>query len=152
MPSPGKRRPLVSVHWQHYGDRPEHMTALYQVLTGRPPSGAWDEVKAADTSILATFSDDFRSALASLRDTDQDVLVTLDEVAARWLEAAPWPSDQRVEGLGRNRLSGMIGLANKAIEKQSPLYCWFGPAVPEYVIVSGQGLDEYETYRRNRRR
>jgi hypothetical protein len=125
---------------------------LYRVLTGRPPSGAWDEVKAAETSILATFCDDFRSALASLRDTQQDVLVTLDEVAARWLEAAPWPSDQRVEGLGRNRLSSMIGLANKAIEKQSPLYCWFGPAVPEYMIVSGQALDEYETYRRNRRR
>lgn len=152
VPSPGKRRRLVSVHWQHYGDRAEHMIALYQVLTGRPASGAWDEVKAADAAMLATFSNAFRSALASLGDRNQDVLVALDEVAARWLEAAPWPSDQRVEGLSRNRLPGMVGVANKAIEKQSPLYCWCGPAVPEYVIVSGQGLEEYETYRRNRRK
>src|SRR5262249_38865004 len=115
-------------------------------------SGVWAEVKAAGTSILATFSDDFRSAIARRSGGGQGVLVTFGEGAARWVGAGPWPSGPRGEGVSRKTLAGVVGLANKAIEKQSLLYCWFGPAVLEYVIVSGQGLDEYETYGRNCRR
>jgi hypothetical protein len=45
VPAPGKRQPLVPVHRQEHGDQPEHLTALYQLLTDQPEAGAWAEVK-----------------------------------------------------------------------------------------------------------
>jgi hypothetical protein len=130
VPAPGKRRPLLSVHRQHYGDRPEHLTALYQVLTDRPEAGAWAEVRRTGEAMLATFSGDYCSALANLRMGPQNLPEKLTEFAIRWIEVTNWPSSQLPERLSYDRLVNMVGRASKALEKQTPLYCWFGPSQP----------------------
>jgi hypothetical protein len=129
VPEPGKQQSLVSVHRQQHGDRPEHLTALYQVLTDQPEAGAWAEVKRTGEAVLATFSSDYRSALASLRSGQQDPPGKLTEYAIRWVEATNWPSSLPAR-LSRNRLERMAGWATRATERQTPLYCWFGPAQP----------------------
>jgi len=86
VPAPGKRQRLVSVHRQQHGDRPEHLTALYQVLTDRPEAEAWADVKRTGEATLARFSDDYRAALASLRSGQQDPPGKLTEFAIRWME------------------------------------------------------------------
>jgi hypothetical protein len=79
--------------------------------------------------MLATFSDDYRSALASLRNGQQDPPGKLTEFAIRWIETTHWPSSLP-ERLIFNRLTRMVERANKAAARQTPLYCWFGPAQP----------------------
>lgn len=128
VPAPGKRQPLVSVRRQQHGDRPEHLTALYQILTGRPEAEAWAEIKRTGDAMLATFSDGYRSALVGLRSGQQDPPGTLTEFAIRWMEVN-WPSSLPAR-LSRNRLQRMAGSATRAAEKQTPLYCWFGPSQP----------------------
>jgi hypothetical protein len=38
----------------------------------------------------------------------------------------------------------------KATEKDLTVFCWEGPAVPEYVIAHGVGPESYEAYRKAR--
>ena len=130
MPAPGKQQPLVTVHRQQHGDQPEHLTALYQLLTDQPEAGAWADVKRTGETMLATFSDGYRSALASLRSGHQDPPGKLTEFAIRWMEVTHWPSSQLPEQLSYDRLQKMAGWASKAAEQKTPLYCWFGPSQP----------------------
>ena len=129
VPAPGKRQRLVSVHRQQHGDRPEHLTALYQVLTDRPEAEAWADVKRTGEATLARFSDDYRAALASLRSGQQDPPGKLTEFAIRRMEVTNWPSSLPAR-LSRNRLDRMAGSATRATERRTPLYCWFGPSQP----------------------
>jgi hypothetical protein len=119
----------VSVHRQQHGDRPGHLTVLYQLLTGRPEAEAWADVKRTGEATLATFSDRYRAALASLRSGQQHPPGTLTEFAIRWMEVTHWP-DSLPARLSRNRLDKMAGSATRAAERQTPLYCWVGPAQP----------------------
>lgn len=79
--------------------------------------------------MLATFSDGYRSALASLRSGHRDAPGKLTEFAIRWMEVTNWPNSLPAR-LSRNRLERMAGSATRAAEKQTPLCCWFGPAQP----------------------
>ena len=79
--------------------------------------------------MLATFSDDYRSALASLGSGQHDPPGKLTEFAIRWMETTNWPSSLPAR-LSRNRLARMVEWANRAAGKQTPLYCWFGPSQP----------------------
>lgn len=54
---------------------------------------------------------------------------------AAWLEAGSW---HRAQVSTSNRLIRMAW-ARTAQDKSQPLFCWYGPPVPQYVIMSGTG-------------
>lgn len=98
------------MHRQQHGDRPGHLTALYRLLTGRPEAEAWTDIQRTGEAMLATFSDGYCSALASLRNGQQDPPGKLTEFAIRWMEVTYWPSSLPAR-LSRNRLerNGQMG-------------------------------------------
>jgi hypothetical protein len=51
------------------------------------------------------------------------------------MKAAEW--HESMVG-AQNRLF-RLGKARVAREKAQPLFCWYGPRVPEYVVVAGRG-------------
>jgi hypothetical protein len=153
VPAPARKKPLVSVHRQ-WSDTPAQFCALFAVLGG-DPSRAWTELRRGHSSLLVKISDAFAHDLArmSMRALQADAEARLDEVksvAERWLRAADWPPDQLARGL-ESRLVPDMGWARLAAEKGQSLYCWFGPAVPEYVIGSGT-LDDLPAYMASKRK
>jgi hypothetical protein len=59
----------------------------------------------------------------------------LKELDDRWMAATRWPSTQKGT---RNKLA-RLGWARIAREKGQAVYCWYGPSVPEYVVVAASG-------------
>ncbi len=52
-----------------------------------------------------------------------------------WVEMRPW---HRTQVSLRNKLS-RTAYARRARTEGRSLYCWYGPPIPEYVIVQGSG-------------
>lgn len=157
VPLPTRKRPLVSVHRQFH-DTPEQFSALFGVLGGRP-SEAWTEIGKTRGAMLVKLSDHFVDVLADLSRRAIDVpegevadLSEIEEVAVRWRQATRWPKRQLAKGL-IDRLILDAAWSRVAREKSQDVYCWFGPAVPEYEIVSGtaETLESYLAEKRKRR-
>ncbi len=79
-------------------------------------------------------------ALGEQDDADGDPEMTrftrqLDAFDKAWLAAARWPRG----ATGTNHRLGRIRWAKAAHDREQPLYCWFGPAVPMYDAVGSHG-------------
>ena len=137
----GQRRPLKSPLMQDNGETPEQASALFTVLTGRPPSEALRLVTEDGESRLFICTDDFASAMADasramLASRDVDGFAEEQErLSAAWMNATTWP-DGYVSL--KNRLQRLAD-ARVAREKGLPLYFWFGPPVPMRSVVAGTG-------------
>ena len=150
VPLPGRKTSVVSVHQQEGPERPEQMEALYTVLTGEDRRGALIPVSERDGSRLFECSDSFVAAMADtnrllVRLVEEDrvgggpkgtaVATKLAELDAAWLAAGNWHSAM----VGTSNRLMRIGKARIAQEKGQPLFCWYGPPVPEYVVIHGSG-------------
>ena len=151
VPAAGRRRALCSPLMQHGSEQPHHTAALYTVLTGNHADEALTLVEQEGDGRLFVWSDDFVAALASknaelqaLADADDaqndEELTTftaaLDALDAQWLAAAHWPA--HFVGT-RNRLAPRLGRAAEAQQRHLPVWCWYGPAVPTFQVVNGEG-------------
>jgi hypothetical protein len=125
------------------------MAALYSVLTGQSADAVLESVEASREGRLFRCSDAFVDAMADanellvrLGDKDREradknltaFTAQMSAYDAAWMAAASWPASMVST---RNRLM-RLGKARIAREKLQPLFCWYGPRVPEYVVVSGQ--------------
>lgn len=128
------------------------MRALFVVLGG-PASRREDALELVATSgagSLYRCSDEFVALMRSANDEairlgdldkangDRDLthfMANHDSLAAAWLEAGSW---HRAQVSTSNRLLRMAW-ARTAQEKDQPLFCWYGPPVPQYMVVSGRG-------------
>jgi hypothetical protein len=152
VPLPGRKHSLRSVHQQQGPERPEQMRALFVVLGGaeRDRETALELIEQRDRGTLFRCSDRFLQLMAdenerqihlSAQDTaDGDPhssrsVRRQEELDAAWMATGQW---HRGQVSTRNRLV-RIAWARVAQEKGQALYCWYGPSVREYVIVSGQG-------------
>jgi hypothetical protein len=150
VPIAGRAKPLRSPLNQHGSELPHHTAALYTVLTGRDSAGALELIEQSGPGRLYVCSHEFVTAMAeanvhllALSDEDNAAGDTdLPRFAARhreldlaWLQATDWPSN--FAGTG-NRLT-RLGLAHEAVRKSWPLWVWYGPAVPQFVVVTGTG-------------
>jgi hypothetical protein len=155
-PRGGRLGPLASLLDQ-YPDSLEHIEALFGLLV--PHRDFWISVRLDEVASLRQCHPDVVTALADLSESvqraarvDADSAVSLmDAVAQRWFTAAEWPVSQQAGGLF-SRLVAFTWTARKARERGRGVYCWFGPYRSPYVIVSGHTMEEYETYRRAKRR
>ncbi|GAA2719288.1 hypothetical protein [Cellulomonas aerilata] len=59
----------------------------------------------------------------------------MDELDREWMRVARWP---RSVVTTKNRLARLTW-ARTARDRGDRLYCWHGPAVPQYIVVSGTG-------------
>ncbi len=75
--------------------------------------------------MLATFSDDYHSALASLRSGQQDPPGKLTEFAIRWMETTNWPSSLPAR-LSRNPVgeNGGMGQQGRREADSAVLLVW----------------------------
>ena len=146
----GRKHALVSVHQQEGPETPGQTAALYRVLTGRRDDDVLHAVEHRGQGSLYVCSPGFLNAMVDANDllcrlADDDRANRdrhLTSFAAQraawseaWMAAVDWPREM-VSTL--NRL-GRIGKARIAKEKGQELYCWYGLAVPEHVVVSGSG-------------
>jgi hypothetical protein len=150
VPLPGRKRPLRSPLNQHVGETRLLTAALYSALTGNPADEALERFSQAGDGVLSRCTDRFVDAMADankllLRLADEDeaggdrALTTFAKQQRAydraWMAAGAWPL--AVVGT-RNRLVRM-GSASLAREKGQPLYCWHGPSVPQFLLVTGHG-------------
>ncbi len=150
VPLPGHEGALRSPLTQHGGETPALTSALYTALTGEDSKNALVVMERAGKGLLSRCSPAFIGAMASasertlrLADEDDeagDVELTrfsaaMAEIDQAWMRAANWP--RSVVGT-QNRLV-RLGEARQAREKGQSLYCWHGPAVPQFTVVSGTG-------------
>jgi hypothetical protein len=150
VPVGGRKHALVSVHQQEGPERPGQMAALYSALTGGSPDTALLLMEENSGSRLYRCSDAFVDAMAEtnellvrLGDSDKaqgdpsfsSFEAKMAELDAAWISTAKWHSSMVST---RNRLMRM-GKARIAREKGQPLFCWYGPQLPEYTVVHGRG-------------
>jgi len=150
VPTGGRKHALVSVQQQEGPERPDQMAALYSAITGEPADEALELVEEQDGSRLFGCSDAFVDAMADtnkllvrLGDADRErgdrsfssFMTKMAELDAAWMSVANWHSAMVST---HNRLMRM-GKARIAREKEQPLYCWYGPQLPEYTVVHGNG-------------
>jgi hypothetical protein len=157
-PKGGRLRPYALPSSQSYSTTFEHITRLYSILTDRPPHEAVTHVRKADPGTIGRLTDDFIQVLATVRITS---LAALDDggkpfqlendIGQHWKHASRWPSSMQVGGLAMRIFMWSVE-CEKAIEKDLNVFCWEGPAVPEYVIAHGVGPESYEAYRKARGR
>lgn len=141
VPVGGRKHALTSVHSQEGPERPEQMAAFYTVLTGEDATDALELIEERRPGRLYRCSGRFKAALVEadaelhrLADEDSDGFERRrEELDRAWLATGVW-----YPGLAstQNRLF-RSGTARTAAEKGQELYCWYGPSVPEYVVVSG---------------
>lgn len=152
VPLPGRKTSVASVHAQEGYETPGITSALYRVLTGRNDAELLTLLSEEGEGRLFRVADRFLAAMADasrhlaslipgsppLPDGEEDG-TPFGMQNRRWDEAwiteAEWPPEMVST---RNRLY-RIGQARVAQEKGLPLYVWYGPRVPEYVVVSGPG-------------
>lgn len=152
VPLPGRKHALRSVHQQQGPERVEQMLWLYVVLGGAPQRRhtALELLQNSGPGRLYRCSDEFVELMAhanrelvTLGDEDKargdkeftTSTVRRNELDAAWLAAGKW---HRAQVSTVSRLF-RIGGARIAQEKSQSLYCWYGPPVQEYVVVSGTG-------------
>lgn len=150
VPLPGRKTSIVSVHQQQGPERPQQMLALYTVLTGQVRNDAMTLEAEKEVSRLYRCSEDFVAAMAaasrSLARLAEEAQATgaIDgtrfdsmraELDAAWLRLGNWHSAMVSTS---NRLF-RLGKARIAQDKGQSLFCWYGPPVPEYVVVQGTG-------------
>lgn len=151
IPVADGQSPLCSPLQQDGDEDPHHTAALYEVLTGGPASDALEAVDDDAPGRLFVCSKPFVDAMAEanavlqrLGDEDDDagdrhlprLTTRLDALDVAWLHAAAWP---RHYVSVRNRLAPRLGRASEARTTGNPLWCWYGPRVPEFVVQAGQG-------------
>jgi hypothetical protein len=151
VPPPGRAEALCSPLQQHGGEEPTHTSALYAVLTGRPSVEALEQIDEDRPGRLFVCRSPFVEAMAAANDelqrlADEDesqgddelhrFTRRLDAIDAAWLTAAPWPKN--FVGT-RNRLAPRLGLASAARASSEPLWCWYGPSIPQYTVRTGTG-------------
>ena len=150
VPLPGARGPLCSPLTQGVGETPQLTAALYQALTGRPADEALEMLVREGIGTLSRCTDPFVAAMADANETllrladedeangDQDLprfVAQQDAYDAAWMACGRWPSSVVSTS---NRLVRM-GSARVARETGQTLYCWHGPSVPQFTVVSGHG-------------
>jgi hypothetical protein len=150
-PRGGRLRALVSPHLQHRVTTLDQVAGLYTVLTGGPAADAFDRVRSAGSGSLARLSVPFASRLADLGAIEVDAESTLaaqKAIADRWYRAVPWGPEMRAVD---HIVLTFAGASFLARAKGHRTYCWVGPSVREYTIVSGVGQASYEAHRRAKR-
>lgn len=150
VPTGGRKRSLVGPLRQDRGETPRMTAALLTALTGSPAGCALTAIDSGGKGLLHECSEPFVQAMASANrllsqlatedkvrgDSELTSFVAkLEEYDLAWQAAVHWP---REVVSTRNRL-GRMGWARIALERNQPLYCWHGPAVAEFVVVSGEG-------------
>jgi hypothetical protein len=152
VPLPGRKRALRGVHSQEGRETPEQMRAFFVVLGG-PQSGretALELIATNGPGSLYRCSDEFVALMRTvneesirLSDLDKshgDEELTLfttheRELDAAWMEVGKW---HKAQVSTWNKLYRKAW-AREAQEKQQSIYCWYGPPIPEYVVVAGSG-------------
>jgi hypothetical protein len=152
VPLPERKTSVASVHAQVGYETPAITSTLFRVLTGRDDTELLTLIAREGEGRLYCFSDRFVAAMAeasrhlielshespSPPHGEEDgtpfglQLTRWDEA---WMREADWPLEMAST---RNRVH-RIGQARVAQEKGLPLYVWYGPRVPEYVVASGTG-------------
>lgn len=152
VPLPGRKRALRGVHWQEGRESPEQMRAFYVVLGGSPSGreSALELVAASGPGSLYRCSDEFVALMRAANDeairlgdlgkTNGDEELTVftthqQELDAAWMEAGDW---HKAQVSTWNKLY-RSGWARDAQQKSQSIYCWYGPPIPEYVVVAGTG-------------
>lgn len=149
VPLVNRKTSVVSVHQQEGFERPDQTAALFDVLGG-PAENPLVLIEHRGRGWLYRCSDAFMHAMADAN----ELLVRLAEedkargdreltafqaksadLDAAWMQKANWHPQMRS---ARNRLL-RIGKAKVARDKAQSLYIWYGPRVPEYVIIAGSG-------------
>ena len=152
VPLPGRKRALRGVLWQDGPETPKQMRALFDVLGGAHSErkSALELIATSGPGSLYRCSEEFVTLMR--RENEEAVrLSNLDEangdkgyrlfvanrekLDAAWLKAGEWHRSL----VGTGNKFGRLGWARIAQEKDQPLYCWYGPPVPEFVVVSGSG-------------
>ena len=147
VPTGGRKRPLAGPARQDGGEFPEHTSALFTALTGRPADEALRLIAHDGPGRLFTASPDFRDAMA---DAHERLLALYEADAAQgdaeastwwaqreelgqtWLDAADWPRGVTSTSHRLDRLHW----AHAAKERGQHLYVWHGPEVPMYLAVT----------------
>ncbi len=150
LPIPTRKKPLVGVSRQDGGEEPHHTAALYTALTGEPAEGVLTVQETCGRGALHRFERPFVDAMAAAKerlvalgvqdDADGDHEMTrftqqLNAFDKAWLAAARWPRGVT----GTNHRLDRLHWAKAARDREQPLYCWFGPAVPMYYTVGSHG-------------
>jgi hypothetical protein len=150
VPRPGKKTSLSSPLTQDGGETRELTKALYTALTGNDAKDSLVILGRSGDGVLSKFSREFLDAMADanerqlrLADADEEAgnadlpgfSAAQDDIDRAWMAAADWP---RSVVSTKNRLV-RLGSARVARERGQELYCWHGPAVPQFVIVQGSG-------------
>jgi hypothetical protein len=154
VPVRGASKPVCSPLSQDRSETPQQTAALFSVLTGRPADGALIEVGRSGAGVLYRCADEFVDAMADanellIRLGDQDEAAgdgefsrfeaELSAYDRAWLAAGGWFPEMVST---RNRLT-RLSWAMAARGSSQPLYCWFGPAVAQFV-VRGSGQQQSE--------
>jgi hypothetical protein len=157
-PKGGRLRPYALPSSQSYSTTFEHLTRLFSILTDHPPPDAVTDIRKADPGTIGRLTDDFIEVLATVRVTSLAALHVggkpfqlENDISQHWIHASRWPSSMQVGGLAMRIFMWSVE-CEKAIEKDLNVFCWEGPAVPEYVIAHGVGPESYEAYRKARGR
>lgn len=142
--------PLASPLTQDLGETPALTSSLYTALTGHSDVQALPLVDRVGRGRLSQCSEHFVEAMAtyldeSLRLADEDdakgdkALSSFaqhqDALSEAWRSVGRWPRE--VVGL-QNRLV-RLGTAREALAQGRPVFAWHGPAVPQFVVMAGQG-------------
>jgi hypothetical protein len=150
VPIQGRKRSLVSVHQQEGPERPDQMAALYTALSEHPSDDVLQLVELQSEGRLYRCTDAFVNAMADanellVRLSNEDrsrgdgdfttLAAQRKQFSDAWMQAAHWQASMVST---QNRLF-RLGKARIAREKAQPLFCWYGPRVPEYVVVAGRG-------------
>jgi hypothetical protein len=155
-PKGGRLRPYALPSSQSYSTTFEHLARLFSILTDHPPPDAVTDIRKAGPGTMGRLTYDFIEVLATVRVTSLAALhdggkpfQLENDISQHWIHESRWPSSMQVGGLAMRIFMWSVE-CEKAIEKDLNVFCWEGPAVPEYVIAHGVGPESYEAYRKAR--
>lgn len=157
-PRGGRLRPYALRSSQSYSTTFEQLTCLYSILTARPPTEAVTQLLKAGPGTMGRLTDQFVEVLSAIRarslasfNGGGEPFQIENEIGQRWMTSVRWPRAMRVGGLGMKIFQWSVE-CETATKKNLSVFVWEGPAVPERVIVHGTSFEEYETYRKARRK
>ena len=151
-PRGGRRKPLVS-KWDQWNDPPERMAVLFTLLSDAAAE-PWSDRRSEGNGSLFRFGATYAECLAAVGpvyppDADRDRAYR--DLAAAWLHAASWPTDQTAAAV-EQRLSAYAHQAILARTGDLGLHYWFGPEVPLRVLVSGTSMQSWEALQKEKAR
>lgn len=152
VPVAGRKHALRSPHSQQGPERLEQMLALFIILGGTEDElpDAMQLVEARGPGRLYRCSDRFVQLMAEQNrhellliaedeeNGDNDYALSMAEferLDAAWMATGGW---HRSQVSTTNKLP-RIAYARWAQDKGQSVFCWYGPPVPEYIIVRGEG-------------